>query len=92
MTAEDFLVLNYNQEKLKEMAVDTAASIVPFSTTTRCLDGAYSHDGVIYYKDEQIMQVSELSLPGDHNLENALAAICVTKLSGISNTAIKDVL
>lgn len=92
MTAEDFLVLNYNQEKLKEMAVDTAASIVPFSTTTQCLDGAYSHDGVIYYKDEQIMQVSELSLPGDHNLENALAAICVAKLSGISNTTIKDVL
>ena len=92
MTAEDFLVLNYNQERLKGLAMNSDASIVPFSTTTKCLDGAYSTDGAIFYKDEQIMKVSELSLPGDHNLENALAAICVAKLSGISNTAIKEVL
>lgn len=92
MTAQDFLVLNFNQEKLKNMATSSVAHIVPFSTQTVCLDGAYSRDGIIFYKDEQIMLVSELSLPGDHNLENALAAVCVAKLSGVSNTAIKQVL
>ena len=35
---------------------------------------------------------SELSLPGDHNLENALAAIVASKLRGAENEAIVEVL
>ena len=38
------------------------------------------------------MAVAGLSLPGEHNVENALAAICVAKLSGVSNAAITRVL
>ena len=38
------------------------------------------------------MEVSELSLPGEHNLENALAAIVASKLQGTKNEAIVEVL
>lgn len=92
MTADDYLILNFNQEKLRQKSVQSLAKIVPFSTSDEVKDGAYVAGGKIYFKDEQIMAVAELSLPGEHNLENALAAICVAKLSQVSTEAIVRVL
>lgn len=92
MTADDYLVLNFNQEKLRHKAGQTLAKIVPFSTSDETKNGAYVADGQIYFKDERIMSVADLSLPGEHNLENALAAICVAKLSNVSTEAIGSIL
>ncbi|MCJ1996392.1 UDP-N-acetylmuramoyl-L-alanine--D-glutamate ligase [Lactococcus piscium] len=92
MTADDYLVLNFNQEKLRHKARQSLAEIVPFSTTDETKSGAYIADGGIYFKDERIMAVADLSLPGEHNLENALAAICVAKLSNVSTEAIISIL
>ena len=92
MTADDFLVLNFNQAKLRDKATQTSAQVVPFSTTEIVETGAYVSDGQIYFKGDKIMAVAGLSLPGEHNVENALAAICVAKLSGVSNAAITRVL
>ena len=92
MTADDYLVLNFNQAKLRDRATLTSAQVVPFSTTEIVETGAYVSDGQIYFKGDKIMAVAGLSLPGEHNVENALAAICVAKLSGASNAAITRVL
>ena len=92
MTADDYLVLNFNQEKLRQKAVESLAEIVPFSTSDETKNGAYVADGEIYFKDERIMAVADLSLPGEHNLENALAAICVAKLSNVSTEALVSIL
>ncbi|MDN6770498.1 MAG: UDP-N-acetylmuramoyl-L-alanine--D-glutamate ligase [Lactococcus sp.] len=92
MTADDYLVLNFNQEKLRHKAGQSLVKIVPFSTTDETKNGAYIADGGIYFKDERIMAVADLSLPGEHNLENALAAICVAKLSNVSTEAIVSIL
>lgn len=92
MTADDYLVLNFNQAKLRDRATLTSAQVVPFSTTEIVETGAYVSDGQIYFKGDKIMAVAGLSLPGEHNVENALAAICVAKLSGVSNAAITRVL
>lgn len=92
MTADDYLVLNFNQEKLRHKAGQSLVKIVPFSTTDETKNGAYIADGGIYFKDERIMAVADLSLPGEHNLENALAAICVAKLSNVSTEAIISIL
>ena len=92
MTADDYLVLIFNQEKLRHKAGQSLAKIVPFSTTDETKNGAYIADGGIYFKDERIMAVADLSLPGEHNLENALAAICVAKLSNVSTEAIISIL
>ena len=35
MTADDFVVLNFNQDLAKELAQKTAAQVVPFSTTKK---------------------------------------------------------
>lgn len=91
MTADDFIVLNFNQDLAKELAEKTAAQVVPFSTTGK-VDGAYLDGDTLYFKGEAIMKASEIGVPGSHNVENALATIAVAKLSGIANEAIKETL
>ena len=91
MTADDYLVLNFNQDWAKEMASQTQAAVVPFSTTEK-VDGAYLEGDVLTFRGEAIMQVAEIGVPGSHNVENALATIAVAKLRGIDNQTIKEVL
>ncbi|MDT2820754.1 UDP-N-acetylmuramoyl-L-alanine--D-glutamate ligase [Enterococcus devriesei] len=92
MTAEDFLVLNWNSEELQTMSKQTKAQVVPFSTKEKLLNGAYLLDGDLYYQAENIMPAAELGVPGAHNVENALAAIVVAKLKGVSNESIRSAL
>ena len=91
MTTDDFVVLNFNQDSAKELAQNTVAQVVPFSTTEK-VDGAYLDGDLLYFKEEAIMKASEIGVPGGHNIENALATIAVAKLSGIANDAIKETL
>lgn len=92
MTEKDYLILNWNQEELRELSKKTKAMVLPFATEQKLPKGAYSLDGSIYYNQEKIMDITELGVPGSHNVENALAAISVAKLYGISNEAIKNAL
>lgn len=50
---------------------------------------AYIKDNSIYYKDEKIIDISDIKIKGTHNLENIMCAILATKELGISNDAIK---
>jgi UDP-N-acetylmuramoylalanine--D-glutamate ligase len=91
MTASDFLVLNWNQEELQTLSRTTQAKIIPFSTKEK-VAGAYLEGDKIYYNEEYIMSVSELGVPGSHNVENALAAIAVAKLKGVPAAQIRQAL
>ncbi|MFI3595027.1 UDP-N-acetylmuramoyl-L-alanine--D-glutamate ligase [Streptococcus uberis] len=91
MTADDVLILNAEQEQIKELAQKTQASLVYFSSKEK-VEGAYQEDGKLFYKGEYIMDAQSLGVPGFHNVENALATIAVAKLSGISNQAIAETL
>ena len=91
MTAEDTLILNWNQVELQTLAKTTAANVLPFSTK-EAVEGAYLLDGKLYFNEEYIMPADELGIPGSHNIENALAAICVAKLKNVSNAQIRQTL
>lgn len=91
MTSEDFLILNWNQKEIQELAQSTQATVVPFSTK-EVVDGAYLQQGVLYYKKRPILSVDELGVPGIHNVENALAAIATAVLWGIDDEVIADTL
>ena len=92
LTQSEYLVLNGNQEELREMSKKTKATVLFFSTETKEENGAYLIGEDIYYKNEKIMSIKELGVPGSHNVENALAAIIVAKIYGISNVKIKETL
>lgn len=89
MTATDYLVLNWDQKVIQDLAKTTKAQLVPFSST-QIVPGAYQKEGKLYFHDEFIMAADTLGVPGNHNVENALAAIAVAKLRNISNEDIKE--
>ncbi|MGQ0515068.1 hypothetical protein ACT453_23270, partial [Bacillus sp. D-CC] len=65
---------------------------VLFSTTKEIEDGACIKDNALYFKGEKVVAVGDIVLPGQHNLENILAAMSIAKLLGVSNEAITTVL
>ncbi|EOI05165.1 UDP-N-acetylmuramoylalanine-D-glutamate ligase [Enterococcus moraviensis ATCC BAA-383] len=91
MQESDAIVLNWNQQELQELSKTTKANIIPFSTKEQ-VDGAYVLGGKIYYKNDYIMETMELGVPGSHNIENALAAICVAKLKAVPTDIIRQTL
>lgn len=91
MTADDAIILNFNQQLAEDLAAQTKATVVPFSTEKK-VDGAYLEDGMLCFKGQAVMKADELGVPGSHNVENALAAIAVAKLSGVSDEAIRETL
>ncbi|MFF2457384.1 UDP-N-acetylmuramoyl-L-alanine--D-glutamate ligase [Peribacillus simplex] len=90
--ASDFMIFNANQDLVLSMAKKTKAELVPFSAEVKHENGAYVEDGAVCFRGEKIIEVSEIALPGKHNLENVLAAISAAKLKGVANEAIQTVL
>jgi UDP-N-acetylmuramoylalanine--D-glutamate ligase len=80
-TSSDYAVLNADDEQAARFGSVTQAQVRWFSRKREVEQGAFARDGRIVYCDEsgehQIMPASEIPLKGAHNLENALAAVCV---------------
>ena len=83
-----YAVINYDDKTVRELAKHTKAKLVPFSRLEELNFGAFVRDGRIVIKDEEgeiydICGVSELRIPGTHNLENVLAAAAISFFAGI---------
>lgn len=91
-TATDYFVINWDTEEWRELSQRSQAQVVPFSRQGLSHEGSYVQDGLIYFKEEQICPVAIIKIPGQHNVENALAAVAVAKIKGVSNEAIANVL
>jgi UDP-N-acetylmuramoylalanine--D-glutamate ligase len=91
-TEAEYLIVNADQQEVLEIAKNSHAAIIPFSTKTVLNEGAFIHDGYICFNGEKVMLVEEIALPGVHNLENILSAMAAAKLMGVSNEAIQLVL
>ncbi|MGL5713169.1 MAG: Mur ligase family protein, partial [Paraclostridium sp.] len=86
---DDSIVRNLNK--------NNNASILYFSIKEKVEQGVYLDENnniVINIEGKQIIVLNrnELSLPGDHNLENAMAAILMTYVVGIDLEVVKYVL
>ncbi|WP_022791741.1 UDP-N-acetylmuramoyl-L-alanine--D-glutamate ligase [Weissella halotolerans] len=90
--ASDFLVLNFDRQEWRDLAKETAAQVIPTSRKGLSHEGAYQEAGWLYFKEEAIMPVLDLGVPGEHNIENALNAIAVGKLSGVPTDKIAQAL
>ena len=91
-TEHDYLIINADQEETMAIAQNSKAAIVPFSTKKELTEGAYIKDGWVIFNQEPVMEISQIVLPGVHNLENILSAVAAAKLSGVENSAIQAVL
>ena len=93
----DFSILNYDDSIVRRLNKNNNASILYFSRKEKVDQGVYLDENnniVISIDGKQItvLNRNELSLPGDHNLENAMAAILMTYVVGVDLEVIKQVL
>ncbi len=83
----EFAVLNYDDPIVRGFAEKTKAKVVWFSLKER-VAGGYVADGYFCYQGERVCPEEDLSVDGNHNRMNALAALCAAKLFGVPNGAI----
>jgi UDP-N-acetylmuramoylalanine--D-glutamate ligase len=88
----DFLVLNFDDPLVKEMAKRTAATVIPFSRQLRFNPGACVLDGWLTFNGRRIIRADEIRIKGVHNLENALAAAALSLVAGADAASVADVL
>ena len=85
----EYAVLNYDDFTVRGFSEKTKGKIVWFSTREK-VDGAYVEDGIIRYMGESVLDTRLIKLGGEHNLCNALAAVCAGKLLGIDNNTVAE--
>ena len=92
----DYLVLNYDDEKTREIKNRAHCQVCYFSRQHELDEGAYLVDGtlVINWKGntQELCTVKELGIKGNHNVENALAASAVAFLAGAEPEKMRKVL
>ncbi|WP_122638392.1 UDP-N-acetylmuramoyl-L-alanine--D-glutamate ligase [Romboutsia sp. Marseille-P6047] len=93
---EDFTILNYDDTIVRDLSQKCNSKVIFFSRKEKLNKGIYldENNNIIIDIDKKIvlMNADELSLPGEHNLENCMAAIGITYVSNIDLSIIKDVL
>jgi len=89
---EDFLVLNFDDPRVKAFTNRTSATVVPFSRLQRFNPGACVFDGDLLFNGRRIIGMDEIKIKGVHNLENALAAVAVSLCAGADSRAVAAVL
>ena len=85
----EYAVLNADDERIKEFAMNTRAKPVYFSMCKQ-IDGAYLQDNAVYWQGERIINVDEIAIKGGHNVQNVLAVVCICKLLGIEKQIIVE--
>ena len=96
-TAADFSILNHDSEICRKMAERLRSNVLWFSRTQEVEQGTFIREGQIIAKgfdqlEQVIMPVEEIALPGEFNLENALAATAIALCCGCAPSAIRQVL
>ena len=81
----DLLVVNADNEITRGFAQAAPGRVALFSRSSQPQRGAFLRDGVIWVRNEMherpVLPVSDILLPGTHNVENYMAA--VTALDGL---------
>ena len=89
-TKDDIAILNYNNKDSIEETKDIKSKKLFISIDSK--QDVYYKDNNIYYHDELVMNRDLMFLKGNHNVENAMDAILVSKLFNVSNDIIIKVL
>jgi UDP-N-acetylmuramoylalanine--D-glutamate ligase len=95
-TTEDVLIVNADDAWSKEKIRGAKGKILRFSTKQKISDGAYVEDEILktslFNTETSILHLQELSMKGEHNLQNAMAATLAAQVMGIGPAYIRSTL
>jgi len=86
----DIAIINGNDEDVLDLTDDLKLEKIYFSATKKC--DLYIENNSIYYKNEKIVDLDDIRVKGNHNYENIMCAIAVSKYFSVDNEVIKKVL
>lgn len=73
------LVVNADNAITADLGKNAPSEVYSFSVKQKVENGAYLKDGVLYFDNHPVINRTDILLPGMHNVENYLAAICAVK-------------
>lgn len=80
-TPEDYAVFNEDDPGLAGLSKQVRSKVLQFSRKKEVREGAFVRDGQIILRldgnEKRVCGTDEIYIPGPHNLENALGAVCV---------------
>lgn len=95
-TEEDFLILNYDDNLVKELAFGAKSHVIFFSRKNKLEEGVYLDNGQVVIDIGEgpvpICEPGEISIKGSHNLENAMAAVAAGYMLGLEPEDIRKTL
>lgn len=93
MTADDAVVLNWDDPALRALGPTLSPSVFYFGLGDDIFSGAHVVDGAIVFKDTtrmvELFMETDLRIRGRHNVANAMSAALAAFLYGISPDAIR---
>lgn len=91
-TLRDLAVLNWDAPLIRDMGRSSSGHRLFYSTRDVLAEGAYVDQQTVYLsragQQQTLFNISDLKLPGSHNLSNAVAAATMAALFGVPSTMI----
>ncbi len=91
-----FTILNKDNLETAKLEYLPKSRVLMFSRKEKLYEGAYVEDGYLTIaldgKKERVIPIDDIYIPGNHNLENALAASIMAYCLGVNTKVISKVL
>lgn len=87
-TKNDIAILNKSNKDVLEISQDIPDKKLYFSSKETA--DIYLKNNKIIYNEEEIIDTADILIKGNHNYENIMVAIIISKMFGITNDNIKD--
>lgn len=92
----DYAILNYDNEETYKVADRVLCKPLFFSSRKVLEEGAFVEDDILVIKlgdkKERIIEVDELFIPGEHSIQNAMAAALMAYCLGVEIEVIRRVI
>lgn len=90
----DFIILNYDDFRIKSLNLKTQAKIIYFSTKGKVKEGVFVEGNKIISnlrgKEEFICHLEDIKIKGRHNLENILSVASISILLDVDKKVLRD--
>jgi len=95
-TTDDVLIYNADDAWSKEKVKSAKSKVFRFSTRHKIENGAFEENGIlktnILNTEYFILNTEEISMKGEHNIQNAMAAALAAQLMGVTPAYLKSTL
>ena len=93
-TPEDTVILNYEDEVLRDFGIECTPRVIWFSSERELEEGLFLRDGVIILRtggrELPMVETGRLKILGRHNHENVMAAAAMAYAAGVDPDRIRE--